>query len=130
MLRHWSQFVPNMSTDIRGHEALHHRHHYHQLCSPVCMNMRRSSTFTPRNVNPFIPTVPYSGRVTTWFWSGILASCRHGPLKRGFLYSKKRWLSICHCFFFFFFFRPPFARNGRLFASGYSVLKYLWVYMG
>ena len=26
MLRHWSQFVPNMSTDIRGHEALHHYH--------------------------------------------------------------------------------------------------------
>ena len=24
MLRHWSQFVPNMSTDIPGHEALHH----------------------------------------------------------------------------------------------------------
>ena len=24
---HWSQFVPNMSTDIRGHEALHHHHH-------------------------------------------------------------------------------------------------------
>ena len=29
MLRHWSQFVPNMSTDIQGHEALHHHHHYH-----------------------------------------------------------------------------------------------------
>ena len=29
MLRHWSQFIPNkiMSTDIRGHEALHHHHH-------------------------------------------------------------------------------------------------------
>ena len=27
MLRHWSQFVPNMSADIRGHEALHHHHH-------------------------------------------------------------------------------------------------------
>ena len=27
MLRHWSQFVPNMSTDFRGHEALLH----HQL---------------------------------------------------------------------------------------------------
>jgi len=30
MIRHWSQFVPDkkvMSTDIRGHEALHHRHH-------------------------------------------------------------------------------------------------------
>ena len=26
MLRHWSQFVPNMSTDIRRHEALHHHH--------------------------------------------------------------------------------------------------------
>ena len=25
MLRHWSQFVPNMSTDIRGHEGLHHQ---------------------------------------------------------------------------------------------------------
>ena len=24
MLTHWSQFVPNMSADIRGHEALHH----------------------------------------------------------------------------------------------------------
>ena len=26
MLMHWSQFVPNMSTDIRGHEALHNHH--------------------------------------------------------------------------------------------------------
>ena len=26
VLWHWSQFVPNMSTDIRGCEALHHRH--------------------------------------------------------------------------------------------------------
>ena len=26
MLRHWSQFFPNMSTDIRWHEALHHHH--------------------------------------------------------------------------------------------------------
>ena len=25
MLRHWSQFVPNMSTDIRGHEGLLHQ---------------------------------------------------------------------------------------------------------
>ena len=24
MLTHWSQFVPNMSADIRGHEALRH----------------------------------------------------------------------------------------------------------
>ena len=26
VLRHWSHFVPNVSTDIRGHEALHHHH--------------------------------------------------------------------------------------------------------
>ena len=26
VLRHWAQFVPNMSTDIRGHEALHQHH--------------------------------------------------------------------------------------------------------
>ena len=26
MLRHWPQLVPNMSTDIGGHEALHHHH--------------------------------------------------------------------------------------------------------
>ena len=25
MLRHWSQFVPDMSADIRGHEALRHQ---------------------------------------------------------------------------------------------------------
>ena len=25
MLRHWSQFVPNMSANIRGHEARHHQ---------------------------------------------------------------------------------------------------------
>ena len=28
MLRHWSQFVPNMATDIRGHEAPHHHHDF------------------------------------------------------------------------------------------------------
>ena len=26
MLSRWSQFVPNMSADIRGHEALLHHH--------------------------------------------------------------------------------------------------------
>ena len=26
MLGHWSQFVPNMSSDIRGREVLHHHH--------------------------------------------------------------------------------------------------------
>ena len=35
MLRHWSQFVPNMSTDIRGHKALHH--HHLDWSSKICM---------------------------------------------------------------------------------------------
>ena len=30
MLRHWSQFVSNTSTDIRGHEAL--LHHHQKVC--------------------------------------------------------------------------------------------------
>ena len=30
MLRHWSQLVPNMSTDIWGHQVSHHRHHHQQ----------------------------------------------------------------------------------------------------
>ena len=29
VLRHWSQFVLDMSTDIQGWEALHHHHHHH-----------------------------------------------------------------------------------------------------
>ena len=33
MLRHWSQLVPNMSTDIRGHKALRHHHHHHRDAS-------------------------------------------------------------------------------------------------
>ena len=34
MLMHWSQLVPNMSTDIRGHEALlyHHYRRVQELC--------------------------------------------------------------------------------------------------
>ena len=30
MFMHWSQLGPNMSTDIRGHEALPHHHHQQQ----------------------------------------------------------------------------------------------------
>ena len=43
MLRHWSQFVPNMSTDIRGHEALHHHHRvqHTQSSGTVCESRGR-----------------------------------------------------------------------------------------
>ena len=35
VLRHWSQFVPNMSTDVRGHEALHHYHLYFRIAQEL-----------------------------------------------------------------------------------------------
>ena len=31
MLQHWSQFVPNISTHIKGQESLHH-HHHQKVC--------------------------------------------------------------------------------------------------
>ena len=37
MLRHWSQFAPNMSTDIRGYEAL--SHHCHGLKTPSYLHV-------------------------------------------------------------------------------------------
>ena len=42
MLRHWSQFVPEMTTDIRGHQALHHHHHQVKADAqePVCESLR------------------------------------------------------------------------------------------
>ena len=47
MIRHWSQFVPNMSTDIRGHEALHHhqkRLKFEGKSICVCITMVRTTT--------------------------------------------------------------------------------------
>ena len=35
VLRHWSKFVPNMSRDIRGHEALLHHHVFGRGSQPV-----------------------------------------------------------------------------------------------
>ena len=43
MLRHWSQFVPNMSTDIRGYEALHHHHHKTKFTHSHTANMNLSN---------------------------------------------------------------------------------------
>ena len=39
MFTHWSQLVPNVSTDIRGHEALLHHHHilWWSLCTLCCI---------------------------------------------------------------------------------------------
>ena len=62
-------------------------------------------------------------RTYNWSCQSVLAECNFGILlKRDFLYSKKRWL---HEYFSLFFdvVGPPFARTGRLFASGYLVLK-------
>ena len=42
--RHWSQFVPNMSTDIRGHEALHHHTMFWRQCSGRLKNKQTNKT--------------------------------------------------------------------------------------
>ena len=52
--------------------------------------------------------------------SVILASCWHARLKREFLYSKESGRVFPP--FLLFRRRPPFARVGRLFASGHFVL--------
>ena len=41
MLRHWSQFVPNMSTDIRGHQHIKQSRHLILHCAVI-----RSHTHT------------------------------------------------------------------------------------
>ena len=46
MLRHWSQIVPNMSTDIRGHEAHHHHHYHHHTCRTALFQVH-SASFSP-----------------------------------------------------------------------------------
>ena len=91
-----------------------------------------------KGLNPFIPTVLYSGRID-FFSSFFLAVCnladiygimKRDFLKRDFLYSKKRWLSIssffpsfCCCCCCFGLRRPQFARTRRLSASRHLVLK-------
>ena len=52
MLRHWWQFVPNLSTDIWGHEALLHCHHYHGAseCSWSVPAVHRRSPVRPLRI--------------------------------------------------------------------------------
>ena len=61
MLRHWSQFVPNVSTDIRGHEALLHHHSplYAQKPEPL-----RWHQFPPPPPQPLI-SLPHFSPVST-----------------------------------------------------------------
>ena len=48
MLRHWSQFVPNMSTDIRGHETLLHHYHRQSGCGPESHHaVTQASSWSP-----------------------------------------------------------------------------------
>ena len=61
--------------------------------------------------------------IVSWveFWHP--ADKWHGPLKRDFLYSKRRWVSSSPCCFLR---RPPIARTGRPFVS--VLTKYLGIY--
>ena len=48
MLRHWSQFVLNTSTDIRGHEALHHYIVFWRQCSGRLKKQTNKTKQKPR----------------------------------------------------------------------------------
>ena len=50
ILRHWWQFVPNLSTDIRGHEALHHLHYGACECSWSVPAVHRRSPVRPLRI--------------------------------------------------------------------------------
>jgi len=52
ILRHWSQFVHNMSTDIRGHEALHHHH-----CRENITALLQFIAIAKDGVNGFVTTL-------------------------------------------------------------------------
>ena len=75
-------------------------------------------------------TVPYLGRIVfiiLFQLCVIFAFCWYEPTKKVFLYTKKRLfnVSLPPPFFFVvvvFCRRPPFARTGRPFASGYFIV--------
>ena len=93
MLRHWSQLVPNMSTDVRGHEARLHHHHLHHLVlcfswtstdgiawSGVCVSLQASSA-TRHSCSPLSVhwrPIKISTCVTASMWHlSSVWRCRH-----------------------------------------------------
>ena len=57
MLRHWSQFVPNMSTDIQGHEALHYHERKKRGFVVVVENFRTPELCESRGGRPGLPVL-------------------------------------------------------------------------
>ena len=59
VLRHWSQFVPSMSTSIRGHEAL--LHHLQALVTPILkkpsLDANDLRNFRPVSNLPFVSKI-------------------------------------------------------------------------
>ena len=98
-----------------------------EVCNWVLMCRR------PHRVS-CIPTIPNSGRtfgfISLFELSVILASCWQGPLKRDFLYWKKRWLSIL-TFFFFFLKEATVRKNRKAFCirlfSVKNISGHIWV---
>ena len=63
MLRHWSQFVHNTSTDIRGHEALHHHH-----C--VTHNVERASCGVHKLLRTLAGALRHQ-HLLVWWWRSV-----------------------------------------------------------
>ena len=79
MLRHWSQFVPNMSTDIRGHEALHH-HRFEAIVNTFQSGQFESSGSKAVNwIAPDFQSCPDFGSlfVCLFFWVGTFVIIDH-----------------------------------------------------
>ena len=54
MLRHWSQLVPNMSTDIWGHYASLHHHHHRVISNEWSQNLQQTWVWL-LSVNGWVP---------------------------------------------------------------------------
>ena len=85
VLRHWSQFVPNMSTDIRGYEALLH-HHYRSTHSPIRMCtpthiFTHTHSYIPSNANihPRVRTHTLERAHTHLCGHSPAPTCAHRP---------------------------------------------------
>ena len=78
MLRHWSQFVPNMSTDVRGHEDLHHHHHNRFCCFVLTMHQYIVLTMHQYAVKKFITAVVFPEHVVNFHFIVCVLFILHG----------------------------------------------------
>ena len=121
MLRHWSLFVSNMSTDIRGHEALHH--HQEQNSHRKSWNVMRSELRVAGNVDVSDQTI-YNQLDEKNTWSRRLTSsptstdratraARLACSRRHLPWTRQQWPGGLH---WWVSIRPVFQRHTKVWA--------------